>query len=126
MTHTDFKNLSTAELVRRFATIGIEQDEAMREGAYGNTKRYNRLCLQMEAVENELKGRPGDQRGELLVLYNHPNMQVRLMAAKLTLAVAPEAARSMLQQIEKWGRQPQAGDAGISLWNIDRGVFVPK
>jgi len=80
----------------------------------------------MKAVDEELKRRAGDQRRALLALYNHPNMQVRLMAAKLTLAVAPDAARQMLRQIQEWGRQPQAGDAGMCLWTLDEGIFVPK
>ncbi|MET0705817.1 MAG: DUF2019 domain-containing protein, partial [Tardiphaga sp.] len=47
-------------------------------------------------------------------------------AAKLTLAVAPVEARAQLQAIadSKWF--PQAGDAGMSLWNLERGVFKPK
>ena len=48
------------------------------------------------------------------------------MAAKLTLAVAPAAARQMLQNIENSKRYPQAGDAGMSLWNLDQGVFKPS
>jgi len=32
----------------------------------------------------------------------------------------------MLERIQEWQRQPQAGDAGMCLWNLDRGVFVPK
>lgn len=48
------------------------------------------------------------------------------MAAKATLAVAPEAARQMLRAIEGWRRQPYAGDAGMCLVMLDRGTFVPK
>jgi hypothetical protein len=47
------------------------------------------------------------------------------MAAKLTLAVAPAAARQMLESIQNSDEQPQAMDAGMCLWNLDRGVFKP-
>lgn len=76
-------------------------------------------------VANELKRREGDERSALLRLFGHPNMQVRLQAAKKTLAVAPVEARAQLEAIaaSKWF--PQAGDAGMSLWNLDNGVFKP-
>jgi hypothetical protein len=126
MNRANLRTMNVKELVERFAAIAVEQNNAMMEGAYGDHVKYNRLIRQMRAVEQELEKRPGDQRRALVDLYNHDNMQARLMAAKLTLAVAPEAARQMLQRIYGWGRQPQAGDAGMCLWNLDRGVFVPK
>ena len=91
----------------------------------GETTKFNRLFARMMDVSNELKSRDGDQRVQLLQLFSHPNMQVRLQAAKLTMAVAPVEARAQLEAIaaSKWF--PQAGDAGMSLWNLDNGVFKP-
>jgi hypothetical protein len=123
MTQLNVKAMTVNELVERFAAIGVEQDKALRAD---DLQRYKRLYVQMRAVDDELKGRPGDQRRSLLALYDHPNFQVRLMAAKSTLAVAPEAARRMLKLIRQRRHQPQSGDAGMCLWNLDRGVFVPK
>jgi len=48
-----------------------------------------------------------------------------LKAVKATLAVAPEAARQELQAIADSREYPQAGEAGMSLWNLDRGIFKP-
>jgi nitrogen regulatory protein PII len=115
--------LTVPELVGRFAAIGIEQDKAQEQGSTGDIASYNRLYLQMDAVVKELKKR--GERQALIALFDHPDMQVRLMAAKFTLAVAPERARQMLKSIATSQRQPQAGDAGMSLSNLDRGVFVP-
>ncbi|HLH47729.1 MAG TPA: DUF2019 domain-containing protein [Roseiarcus sp.] len=126
MNSVNLRDLSIDQLVQRFATLGIRQNNVIREGAYGKNAEYNRLATEMKNVEQELKVRSGDKRDALFALYNHPNMQVRLMAAKLTLAISPDAARQMLQRIQQCGRQPQAGDAGMCLWNLDRGVFVPK
>jgi hypothetical protein len=115
--------MSVADLVERFAALGVGQFNAE---LHGDIAKQNRLLLQMRDVTEELKRRPGDQRSALVRLFDHPNIQVRLMAAKLTLAVAPAAARQMLQNIENSKRYPQAGDAGMSLWNLDQGVFKPS
>jgi hypothetical protein len=123
MTELDVKTMPVNELVKRFAVIGVEQDKALRAD---NLEKYKRLCTQMRAVDDELKSRPGDQRRSLLTLYEHPNFQVRLMAAKLTLAVAPESARRMLELIRQRRHQPQSGDAGMCLWTLEEGIFVPK
>lgn len=122
MKKNDLQGSSEVELVERFAAIGIEQDDAL---LHGEISKFNRLFRQMVAIENELRRRPEDRRKDLLSLFVHPNMQVRLDAAKATLAVAPDAARQMLQAIAESHWQPQAGDAGMCLWNLDRGVFVP-
>ena len=116
-------DLTVAELVKRFTAICVEQDKAIFEDEIAE---YNRLYKQMVAVRGELKARPEDQRRALTTLFDHPNLQVRLQAAKSTLAVAPEGARQMLQAIESWGRQPYAGDAGMCLVSLDRGIFIPK
>jgi len=116
-------DLTVAELVERFVAICVEQDKAVFEDEIA---KYNRLYKQMVAVRDELKARSEDQRRVLTTLFDHPNLQVRLQAAKSTLAVAPIAARQMLQAIEGWGRQPYAGDAGMCLVSLDRGIFVPK
>jgi hypothetical protein len=79
----------------------------------------------MDATEKELRRRGREARLALLRLYDHPNMQVRLNAAKRTLGIAPDAARRVLQAISDSKWQPQAMDAGMSLWNLDRGVFKP-
>jgi hypothetical protein len=115
--------LTVAELVDHFAAICAQQNKALFDRAVG---RFNRLYDQMDAVRNGLETREGDQRRALLSLFNHPDLQVRLQAAKTTLAIAPAAARQMLEALERWGRQPQAGDAGMCLINLERGIFVPK
>lgn len=123
MTSPDIAAVTANELVERFAAIGVEQDKAWRADDFRKCKL---LSVQMKAIDDELQKRPGDQRRSLMTLYDHPNFQVRLMAAKLTLAVAPEAARRVLESIRERHHQPQSGDAGICLAMLDRGEFVPK
>lgn len=122
MTAVELCGMTVSELVRLFIEICEAQDDAL----LGNEiSRFNRLFVQMRAVTDELKSRPGDQRAALLPLYHHPNAQVRLKAVKATLAVAPAAARAALEAIAGSKEYPQAGEAGMSLFNLDRGVFKP-
>jgi|SRR5688572_19083578 cytochrome c oxidase assembly protein Cox11 len=95
MTDSGMNTISVAELVQRFAELALQQDYALD----GDVPEATRLFWELEDIEAELKRRPGDQRTGLLALYEHSNMQVRVTAAKATLAVAPQAARAQLQAI---------------------------
>jgi hypothetical protein len=111
------------ELVEMFAETAVHQDNALlRE----DIQKVNRLFDRLEAIESELKGREGDQRPALVRLYEHPNPQVRVKAVKATLAAAPEVAYPMLKAIAESREYPQAGEAGMCIWNIERGVYKPK
>jgi len=123
MTRIKLSNLSNEELVQRFVELAIQQDMALLSGAL---REVNKLFWKLEAIKNELKSRPGDQRSVLLTLYDHKNRQVQVKAAKATLAIAPEAARAKLQAIRDSGWQPQALDAGMCLWTIEQGIYTPS
>ena len=114
---------ATETLVQLFAELAVEQDRALLLRAISTV---NKIYDKLEAIESELKSRPGDQRSALLPLYGHKNMQVRVKAAKATLAIAPEAARAQLEAIRASGWQPQALEAGMSLGFLDEGVYKPK
>ena len=122
MKQAKLEQMTTDQLVTRFAEIGIAQDQAELMGEIG---KFNNLYRQMDATEKELRRRGREARLALLPLYDHPNMQVRLNAAKRTLGIVPDAARRALKAISDSKWQPQALDAGMSLWNLDRGVFKP-
>jgi hypothetical protein len=55
----------------------------------------------------------------------HPNAQVRITSDKATLAIAPVEARAALERLAKSLDSPQRLDAGMCLWNMDRGIFKP-
>jgi Domain of unknown function (DUF2019) len=122
MRRTNLKSMTIDQLVDRFAEIGIAQDDALWESKYA---KFNRLFDRMNEVDLELRSRGLDARLALLRLYNHRNIQVRMKAATRTLAVAPVEARKLLEDISKSGFYPQAGDAGMTLFNLDEGVFKP-
>ncbi len=122
MKNAALNSLTTEQLVTRFAEIGVEQDDALLRD---QISRFNRLFDSKTLILTELGSRSGDQRRALLKLFDHPNLQVQLNAAKATLALDPVAARHKLEEISEMKWAPQGGDAGMSLWNLDRGVFKP-
>lgn len=122
MKHPKLEAMPIDQLIRLFVAIGLAQDEALLGG---DVSKFNRLFDEMWAVTEELRNRPGDQRGALLHLYDHVNAQVRLKAIISTLAVAPQSARTALQALANSRDHPQAGDAGMTLINLDRGIFKP-
>jgi hypothetical protein len=116
-------NMTVDALVDRFAALAGQQSIELDSN---DIAAVNRLYWELEEVEAELKARQDDQRLSLLRLYDHPNMQVRLKAVKATLAVSPMLARQKLQAIADSHEQPQAGEAGMSIRAIERGIFKPK
>ena len=122
MKRVKLSDMTTERLVQLFADLSVQQDAAL---LYRAQREVNKIFWKLEEIKSELKSRPGDQRFALLPLYDHKNMQVRLKAAKATLAIAPEAARAALEAIKASGWQPQALDAGMSLGELDRGVYKP-
>ena len=123
MNRNKLERATEEELLEYFVAIAVVQDKAMRQG---ENAKYNRLYGEMDAVEQELKQRTGDQRRALIPLYEHPNAQVRLKAAIATLALAPEAARQALQIISDREEYPQAADARGMTRAVDDGTFVPS
>jgi hypothetical protein len=123
MATASLQNLSVNELVDRFATIGVAQYKALDEE---DGSGYKKLFRQMDDVQKELKGRPGDERRALVLLFDYPNMQVRLMAARYALAVAPHAARQAIEAIAASTWAPQCYDARMCLHMLDKGTYVPE
>jgi hypothetical protein len=114
--------LQATDLVDRFAEICVAQYRAL---LHERLSKNPELIWQMKAVDDELRKRGREARLALCKLYDHPNMQVRLQAARLTLAVAPATARQVIDAIARSGRMPQAADARGTLRNLDEGVFKP-
>jgi len=115
--------MTVNQLVDCFVEIALHQDAAMLN--YDNAK-FNRLYDEREAVEEELKRRPGDQRRALFPLLDHPNAQVRLISAIATLALAPEAARQTLQVISDRQEYPQAADARGMMRALGGRTYIPN
>jgi hypothetical protein len=119
---SDLERMSTSQLVDRFEQVCVAQDDALLDDALA---RLRRLLDQMRAIVEELQSRPGDQRTALMPLYEHPNRQVRIQAAIHTLALAPKAARAVLEEIKAAQWYPQALDAGMMLRALKEGSYEP-
>jgi hypothetical protein len=122
MSQVKLQDMTSEQLVERFTNTALAQDRALLMDEIG---KVNGLYRQLKEIEGELKGRQGDQRRALLALYDHSNAQVRLKAVKATLAVSPLEARRQLQIIADSREYPQAGEAGMSIRNLDRGIYKP-
>jgi|SRR6185437_3149229 len=122
MKRIDLKKMSVPELVERFAALCLGQFQAEFKGEIAKENRFIRQSI---TVAEELKSRTGDQRNALVPLLDHPNPQVRMMAAQFTLAIAPAAARQALQDLSDRNIYPQAADARGTLWALERGDRKP-
>ena len=110
-------------LVAQFIEIGIAQYDAIY--VIDNAK-YNRFYKKMERIREELKGMPGDQRGALLPLLSHSNVQVCLATARSLLALYPDLARNALESIRESGIEPQDGEAATAIRRFDEGSYIPR
>ena len=115
-------DMSMDALINHFAEIGVLQDDALWNGKYSY---FNRLYDRMDKVDKELRSRGLDARCALSRLFTHPNIQVRLQAAKFSLGVEPAGAYRVIKDISNSKLFPQAGDAGMTLVNLERGIFKP-
>lgn len=115
----DISKLTNREIVGGLVENCVRQGEAIE--AF-ETAKYNRLYDQNARLIAELRARPGDGRHDLFPLYDHPNYQVRLNAAKWTYALDRSRARAALASIRDSRWDPYAGDAGMTLTMIDEGI----
>jgi hypothetical protein len=122
MKQKHLNGLNAEELLERFVALGVEQDRAENNDDMPSVKR---LFWLIDDVVTELKNRPDDQRSVLTTLYDYPNMNVRLKAAKATLAVAPQAARRTIEAMAASTWAPQWYDARMCLSMLDDGIFRP-
>lgn len=117
-----FQRMSDIELVDEFEQLCLAQYVALDREEFAV---YGRRYKIIQALTDELKSRGGDHRRLLKKFFGQGNFQVRLTAAHAVLAVDYEEARREMELIAESKWQPQAGDAGMSLWNLDRGVYRP-
>ncbi len=122
MSEVRLQDMTTNQLLERLIEIGVAQDEAQLDDNYA---KFNRLYDQKRDVDRELRARGREARLSLLKLYDHPNIQVRLNAAALTLAVATADAREALETIAASKHYPQAGEAGMLISGLEDGTFKP-
>ena len=122
MTEVNLKTLSESELTARFREYALEKETALLDS---ETTKFKGIYKKLQSIDAELRARGPAARKALLILLNDENFRVRYEAAVRSLAIAPERARAVLQEIADSHLMPEAGDAGMTLLELDRGVFKP-
>jgi Domain of unknown function (DUF2019) len=132
MTQKNLNDLDIDELIERFVEVAERIGHVMFElvspmdmpGREEYEAESVRLFAALKTIEGELRSRGPEARLKLLPLYAHPSTQVQLSAAEATLAVAPELARTKLQDIAKinWS---EGYSARSTLAAFDSGKFKP-
>lgn len=115
-------NLTIDELISLFASLSEQQypltlNDEVRKSTLLIKKRYE--------IDRELRKRGIAARLELTKLFMHPNIQVRVNAAKSSLGVAREPALNVLRQITKEDFGPFRLDAGMTIALVEDGTVTP-
>src|SRR5665213_4269202 len=106
------ENDTVDELLNKYAKICVAQDHAL---FYDEYKTFSKLYEEMASIDRELRRRGTAARLALCRLFDHPNLQVRLQAAKESLAVASTDSLNVIKAIAESRIAPQALDAGMTL-----------
>jgi Mg-chelatase subunit ChlI len=114
--------MSNAELVELFRGYAIMQQRVLLNS---NTSKYNKLYDKMAAIDAELRSRGIEARRSLLTLLSDENFRVRYAAAMKSLGVERDRAIAVLREIAASHMMPEAGDAGMALFHLERGIFKP-
>ena len=122
MRKLDLISMSLEAVINRYIELSVQQGEANEDD---DVSRYNRLYKKLGVIDAELRSRGPSARLALTALFTHPNKQVRLNAATESLAIAPDEARAVLQKFRETRVGPYCLDAGMTIVNLDNGVFKP-
>lgn len=120
MKKRDLHAMTDEQLVALYADLSIQQ------GGYKTSiNQYNRLYAEIHAISDLLRSRGIAARRTLLPLLDHENPQVQYNAARELLAVEPKRARATLETLARSAPTAQKGRAGMTLDNLDNGIFKP-
>ena len=123
MSKTNLEELTNAQLLERYTTQSLQQSDATYQE--DGVAEYTRLYKSLDAISNVFRARGVEARKTLVPLLKHRNAQVRLNAAHELLAVVPDEARAVLEDLSKSGPGPQRLSAGMALMHLDNGVYKP-
>ncbi len=122
MTSRPLSSLDIEQIIHEYVRLSEQQDEAQLDDDHG---RYNKIYAKLDLIDKELRSRGMTARLALARLFDHKNLQVRVNAATDLLGVVPNEARPVLERIRQSRQGPQCLDAGMTLRNVDNGVFKP-
>jgi hypothetical protein len=122
MKSLDLSGLESEELVKQFAEAAKKMAAAVLNS---ETQDTNRIFRHMEAIDVLLRSRGREARLLLTSFLDDDDRFVRYYAAQYLLGLVPDRARAIIEWNYKYGFDAIAFDAGMTLYNLDTGVFKP-
>lgn len=123
MKNRNYDSTDSSRLIEEFIDVLVKQEKVAAEDKIA---LYNRYFAIKNAIVNELKSRPGDERRLLVPLLTHNSYAVRYFAAVATLTIAPQEAIQTLEVLAYSLQYPYGYNAISTLNSLKSGVFVPS
>jgi Domain of unknown function (DUF2019) len=122
MKKLNFDGLRDDELVNNFVDAAKKMGAAVLDS---EVRQANRMYDVLRAIDGVLRSRGEPARLKLLPLLEHKDRFVRYYAAKKLLGPVPDRARAVIEWNYKYWFDALAGDAGMTLHNLDTGFYKP-
>ena len=116
-----FDSLSDDALVGAFEKWADAAGEATLDG---DRQKMRQAAYRLRDLSEVFRTRGREVRSMLIPLLDDPKQGVRYYVAKHLLAIVPERARSVIEEVAA-DVGPIAGAAGMTLHALDTGVFKP-
>lgn len=112
--------LSNQELVTIFSEAARDMGAAVLDS---NSRRANHAFERMDIVDRVLRSRGRAAHMALSSLLADKDRFVRYYGAKFLLPLIPDRARPVIEENAKFWFDAIAGDAGMTLLALDRGLY---
>jgi hypothetical protein len=122
MKRLDLNALSDEELIRRFTLAARTMGSSVLDS---ETRQANRMYNLMRAIDTVLRLRGKNARLKLMPLLDDSDRFVRYYAAKKLLGLVPGRARAVIEWNANYWFDAIAGDAGMTLDDLDAGFYKP-
>jgi hypothetical protein len=122
MKNISFKDMTLDELVATYEQIVMAQDQSF---LFDKLSKFNKEFKIREAIVEELRSRPRDQREVLAPLLERREPWMRICVASDTYSLNPERSRRYMQTVADYRFDPYKGRAASSLGLWDMG-YTPK
>jgi len=122
MKNSQLARLDDKELIERFLIAAKQMGMAVLDS---EVRKANRVFQILWDIDLLLRSRGREARLKLLPLLDDKDRFVRYYAAIKLLGLVPDRARAIIEWIHKYWFDALAGDAGMTLHNLDTGVFKP-
>jgi hypothetical protein len=120
MRRPDLSGRSNEQLIARFVGDGEAQYQALIRL---DNLAYDKMIRDMMYITSELKWRVPDARPALLPLLSHPNVSVRLAAARICMRFAVAQALPVVRDIEANYSEEIGMEASDILSNYESGEY---